>query len=159
MPVFLSHASTGHYTPAYILDAVIACMDAINPGPASNSTEIQKRARREALHHPGQRARAAVGREGLSQPPVRARRRGLVLEAVSGAGGRPDDRGHNIVEIGHRDRSLEDADGVVAQGVYSPGKDTVCGYGSLKRKPKPANRIRAHFILLKKRNTVRDCSL
>ncbi|OPY37367.1 MAG: DNA N-6-adenine-methyltransferase (Dam) [Methanoregula sp. PtaU1.Bin051] len=36
----LSHASTEHYTPQFILDAVIACMGAIDLDPASNSTEI-----------------------------------------------------------------------------------------------------------------------
>ena len=36
----LSHASTEHYTPQYILDAVIACMEAIDLDPCSNSREI-----------------------------------------------------------------------------------------------------------------------
>lgn len=36
----LSHASIEHYTPQYILDAVIACMDAIDLDPCSNSREI-----------------------------------------------------------------------------------------------------------------------
>lgn len=36
----LSHASTEHYTPQYILDAVIACMGAIDIDPCSNSAEI-----------------------------------------------------------------------------------------------------------------------
>lgn len=36
----LSHASTEHYTPPFILDAVIACMGAIDLDPASNSKEI-----------------------------------------------------------------------------------------------------------------------
>ena len=36
----LSHESTEHYTPQYILDAVIACMGAIDLDPASNSHEI-----------------------------------------------------------------------------------------------------------------------
>jgi len=36
----LSHESTEHYTPQYILDAVIACMGAIDLDPASNSREI-----------------------------------------------------------------------------------------------------------------------
>jgi hypothetical protein len=39
-PALLSHASTEHYTPQYILDAVIACMGAIDLDPASNSREI-----------------------------------------------------------------------------------------------------------------------
>jgi hypothetical protein len=39
-PALLSHASTEHYTPAYILDAVIACMGAIDLDPCSNSAEI-----------------------------------------------------------------------------------------------------------------------
>jgi hypothetical protein len=36
----LSHASTEHYTPQYILDAVIACMGTIDLDPCSNSREI-----------------------------------------------------------------------------------------------------------------------
>ena len=36
----LSHESTEHYTPQYILDAVIACMGAIDLDPCSNSREI-----------------------------------------------------------------------------------------------------------------------
>jgi hypothetical protein len=39
-PALLSHESTEHYTPQYILDAVIACMGAIDLDPASNSHEI-----------------------------------------------------------------------------------------------------------------------
>jgi hypothetical protein len=39
-PALLSHASTEHYTPKYILDAVIACMGAIDLDPCSNSAEI-----------------------------------------------------------------------------------------------------------------------
>ncbi len=36
----LSHESTEHYTPQYILDAVIACMGVIDLDPASNSRDI-----------------------------------------------------------------------------------------------------------------------
>jgi len=39
-PALLSHESTEHYTPQYILGAVIACMGAIHLDPASNSHEI-----------------------------------------------------------------------------------------------------------------------
>ena len=39
-PVLLSHESTEHYTPQYVLDAVIACMGAIDLDPRSNSKEI-----------------------------------------------------------------------------------------------------------------------
>ena len=39
-PALLSHESTEHYTPQYILDAVIVCMGAIYPGLCSNSQEI-----------------------------------------------------------------------------------------------------------------------
>jgi ParB family chromosome partitioning protein len=39
-PALLSHESTEHYTPQYILDAAIACMSAIDPDPCSNSQEI-----------------------------------------------------------------------------------------------------------------------
>jgi len=39
-PALLSHESTEHYTPQYILDAVIACLGAIDLDPASNSREI-----------------------------------------------------------------------------------------------------------------------
>ena len=39
-PALLSHESTEHYTPQYILDAVITCLGAIDLDPASNSREI-----------------------------------------------------------------------------------------------------------------------
>ena len=39
-PALLSHESTEHYTPKYILDAVLACMGAIDLDPCSNSREI-----------------------------------------------------------------------------------------------------------------------
>lgn len=39
-PALLSHESTEHYTPQYILDAVIACLDKIDLDPCSNSREI-----------------------------------------------------------------------------------------------------------------------
>ncbi|MDO9036678.1 MAG: hypothetical protein Q7U51_15960 [Methanoregula sp.] len=40
LPALLSHESTEHYTPQYILDAVIACMGAIDLDPYSNSRQI-----------------------------------------------------------------------------------------------------------------------
>jgi len=49
----LSHESTEHYTPQYILDAVIACMGAIDPDPASTSREILKRTGSETLYSSG----------------------------------------------------------------------------------------------------------
>ena len=39
-PALLSHESTEHYTPQYILDAVIACLGEIDLDPASNNHEI-----------------------------------------------------------------------------------------------------------------------
>jgi hypothetical protein len=39
-PALLSHDITEHYTPQYILDAVIACMGAIDLDPCSNNREI-----------------------------------------------------------------------------------------------------------------------
>jgi len=39
-PALRQHESTEHYTPQYILDAVIACLGAIDLDPASNSQEI-----------------------------------------------------------------------------------------------------------------------
>jgi hypothetical protein len=39
-PALLSHESTEHYTPQYILDAVIACLGIIDLDPASNNREI-----------------------------------------------------------------------------------------------------------------------
>jgi hypothetical protein len=39
-PALLSHESTEHYPPPYILDAVIACRGAIDPYACSNSREI-----------------------------------------------------------------------------------------------------------------------
>ena len=67
----LSHASTEHYTPQYILDAVIACMEAIDLDPCSNSTGDPECAGSEALHSSGQWSPAAVDWEGISQSSVR----------------------------------------------------------------------------------------
>jgi len=39
-PALLLHKSIEHHTPHYILDAVIACMGAIDLDPCSNSREI-----------------------------------------------------------------------------------------------------------------------
>ena len=39
-PAPISPARTGHSTKQYIPDAVIACLDAIDPGLADNSQEI-----------------------------------------------------------------------------------------------------------------------
>jgi hypothetical protein len=39
-PALLSHENTEHYTPQYILNAVITCMGAIDLDPCSNSREI-----------------------------------------------------------------------------------------------------------------------
>jgi hypothetical protein len=39
-PALISHASTEHYTPQYILDTVIACLGTIDLDPCNNSTEI-----------------------------------------------------------------------------------------------------------------------
>jgi hypothetical protein len=40
IPALLSHESMEHYTPQYILEAVIACMGAIDLDPCSNNREI-----------------------------------------------------------------------------------------------------------------------
>ncbi len=58
-PALLSHESTEHYTPQYILDAVIACMGAIDLDPCSNSREIPNVP--AARHY-------AVQENGLVQP-------------------------------------------------------------------------------------------
>ena len=55
----LSHESTEHYTPQYILDAVITCMGAIDTDPASNRWEIP--------HVPAERHYTAQD-NGLVQP-------------------------------------------------------------------------------------------
>jgi len=68
-----------------------------------------------------------MGGAGLHQPAVRARCRGVVLETLPGADGRPDHGSDRVLEIGDRNRSLEDADAVVVPGVFSFGEDTVCG--------------------------------
>jgi len=39
-PALLSHESTEHYAPQYILDVVITCTGAIDFDPCSNSREI-----------------------------------------------------------------------------------------------------------------------
>jgi len=49
-PALLSHESTEHYTPQYILNAVIACIDAIDLDPCSNDPE---RSCSEVLHSSG----------------------------------------------------------------------------------------------------------
>ena len=125
-PALLSHESTEHYTPQYILDAVIACMGAIDLDPASNSQGDPERAGSEALHSSGQRARAALGGAGVSQSAVRARCRAVVLEVIPGAGRRPDHGGDCVVEVGDRDIGMEDADGDIVPGVFSFCEDPVC---------------------------------
>ena len=51
----------------------------------------------------------------------------MVLEAVSGAARGPDYGGGCAMEVGDRDRRVEDADAVVVPGVFSFGEDTVHG--------------------------------
>ena len=65
----LSHESTEHYTPQYILDAVITCMGAIDLDPCSNSREIPNvpAARYYTTQDDGpgnKRGRAATGSPG-----------------------------------------------------------------------------------------------
>ena len=123
----LSHESTEHYTPQYILDAVIACMGAIDLDPASNSHEIPNVPAARHYTVSGQRTRAALGGAGVSQSPVRARCRAVVLEVIPGAGRRPDHGGDCAVEVGDRDRGMEDTDGVVVPGVLPFSPHSVCG--------------------------------
>ena len=86
-----------------------------------------ERAGSETLYSPGQRARAAVGGAGLHQPAVRARRRGLVFQVVSGAARGQDHGSDRAVDVDDRDRSLEDADAVVVPCVFSFCENTVHG--------------------------------
>ena len=43
-PALLSHESTEHYTPQYILDAVIVCMGAIDPVFEQEDRSVGRRA-------------------------------------------------------------------------------------------------------------------
>ena len=124
-PALLSHASTEHYTPQYILDAVIACMGAIDLDPCSNSKEIPNV---PAARHYTIRDNGLVQPwgAGLHQSTVRARCRGVVFEVVSGTVSGPDNGSDRALEIGDRDRSLEDADAVVVPGVLPLSEDSVC---------------------------------
>jgi len=95
------------------------------PRPGQQQPGDPERAGREALHSSGQRARAAVGGAGLPQSPVRARCRAVVLEALPGAGCRPDHGGNRALEVGDRDLGVEDADGDIVPGLFSFGPDPV----------------------------------
>jgi len=53
----------------------------------------------------------------------------VVLEVIPGAVRRPDHGGDCFVEVGDRDRNVEDADGFVVPGVFSFCEDPVCGAG------------------------------
>jgi hypothetical protein len=59
-PALLSHDSTDHYTPQYILNTIIACVGAIDPGPCSNSKEIPNMPAARPLYHPGRREHCGV---------------------------------------------------------------------------------------------------
>ena len=126
-PALLSHETTDHYTPQYILDEVIACMGAIDLDPSQQQPRDPERAGSDALHSSGQRSCSAVGGTGLSQSTIRARCRAVVLEVIPGAVCRPDHGGNCVVEIGDRDRCMEDADGDIVSGVLSFREDPVCG--------------------------------
>lgn len=75
----------------------------------------------------GQWARAPLGWEGLPQSSFRARCRGLVLEAVSIAAHMTDHGGDCIVEIGNRNRCMEDSDDDIMQVMFSFGSHPVWG--------------------------------
>ena len=95
--------------------------------PGQQQPRDPERAGSEALHSSGQRTHAAVGGAGVSQSPVRARCRAVVLEVIPGAGGRPDHGGDCVVEVGDRDIGMEDADGDIVPGVFSFCPYPVCG--------------------------------
>jgi len=94
--------------------------------PGQQQPRDPERAGSEALHSSGQRARAALGGAGLSQSPVRARCRAVVLEVIPGADRRPDHGGGCVVEVGDRDCRVEDVDGDIVPGVFSFCEDPVC---------------------------------
>ena len=126
-PALLSHESTEHYTPQYILDAVIACMGAIDLDPASNSREIPNVP--AARHYTAQDnglVQPWVGRVFLNPPfgpGVEQWFSKLYLERSAGR----TNGGDCVMEVGDRDRSVEDADGDIVSGVFSFGEDPVCG--------------------------------
>ena len=74
----------------------------------------------------GQRTCAALGRAGVSQSSVRARRREVVLEVILGTVRWPDNGGDCALEVGDRDRCLEDADGDIVPGMFPIGSHPVC---------------------------------
>ena len=120
-PALLSHESTEHYTPQYILDAVIACMSAIDLDPCSNSREIPNVP--AARHYTAQDnglVQPWVG-AGISQSPVRTRCRAVVFKIILGAVRRLDYRGNCAVEVGDRDCCVEDIDGDIMSGLLSFG--------------------------------------
>jgi hypothetical protein len=125
-PALRSHESTEHYTPQYILNAVITCVGAIDPDPASTRREILKRAGSEALYISGQRACAALGQEGLPQSTVYPRCRAMLFKVIPGAALRPDHRGDCVREVGDGNRCMEDADGDIVPGVFSFCTYQVC---------------------------------
>ena len=86
-----------------------------------------ERAGSDALHSSGQRACAAVGGVGVSQSSVWARRRAVVLEIIPGAVRWPDHGGDRAVEVGDRDRCMEDPHGNIVPGMLSFGPHPVCG--------------------------------
>ena len=124
-PALLSHESTEHYTLQSILDAVIACMGAIDLDPASNSHEIPNVP--AARHYTAQDnglVQPWVGRVFLD-PPF-----GPVSSGGSRSYTRSGPRGHGgdcAVEVGDRDRSMEDADGIIVPGVLSFSPDRFVG--------------------------------
>jgi hypothetical protein len=66
-----------------------------------------------------------VGGAGVSQSAVRARDRAVVLEAIPGAGCRPDHRGDCVVEVGDRDFCVENTYSDIVSGVFSLGSHSI----------------------------------
>ena len=67
-----------------------------------------------------------MGGPGVFQSSFWAKCRGVVFEVISGTVSRLNNGGDCIVEIGDRDGSMEDPDGVVVPGVFSFGEDQIC---------------------------------
>ena len=89
-PALLSHDSTEHYTHQYILDAVIACMGAIDLDPRPATATRSRTCRQRGTTQLWITDSYSRGRAGDSQSSVRIQGRAVFLEVISGAGRRPE---------------------------------------------------------------------
>jgi hypothetical protein len=124
-PALLSHESTEHYTPQYILDAVIACMGVIDVDPCSKSHEIPNvpAARHYTVHDNGF-VQPWEGRVFINPPFGLGG--AVVQQIVLGEAFKLNNGSDRALEVSDRDSSLEYADPVVMPGVFSFCENPVC---------------------------------